>query len=103
MPSSPASADGAQPLATESNNDAREPVVRVNTANLSELKNAVDDHLKLALSSPEHGFARSYVHDDVRLAIGWTAVGVAAATGYYSYVVDDFHRTKQWVAVGVAM
>lgn len=82
---------------------AREPVIRVNTANLTELKNAVDDHLKLVLSSPEQAFKRSYVHDDVRLAIGWTAVGVAVATGYYSYVVDDFHRTKHWVAVGVVV
>ena len=82
---------------------AREPVIRVNTANLTELKNAVDDHLKLVLSSPEQAFKRSYVHDDVHLAIGWTAVGVAVATGYYSYVVDDFHRTKHWVAVGVVV
>jgi hypothetical protein len=82
---------------------AREPVIRVNTANLTELKNAVDDHLKLVLSSPEQAFKRSYVHDDVRLAVGWTAVGVAVATGYYSYVVDDFHRTKHWVAVGVVV
>ncbi|GAA5871479.1 hypothetical protein JCM3774_005610 [Rhodotorula dairenensis] len=82
---------------------AREPVLRVNTANLTELKNAVDDHLKLVLSAPEHAFKRSYTHDDVRLAIGWTAVGVAAATGYYSYVIDDFHRTKSWVAVGVVV
>ncbi|KWU45246.1 hypothetical protein RHOSPDRAFT_33191 [Rhodotorula sp. JG-1b] len=82
---------------------AREPVIRVNTANLTELKNAVDDHLKLVLSSPEQAFKRSYVHDDVRLAIGWTAVGVAVATGYYSYIVDDFHRTKHWVAVGVVV
>lgn len=81
----------------------REPVLRVNPANLTELKNAVDDHLKVVLSSPQHAFVRSYVHDDVRLALGWTAVGVAAVTGYYSYVVDDFHRTKGWVAVGVAV
>ncbi|GAA5982809.1 hypothetical protein JCM10908_006797 [Rhodotorula pacifica] len=82
---------------------AREPVIRVNTSNLTELKNAVDDHLKLVFSSPEQAFKRSYVHDDVRLAIGWTAVGVAAATGYYGYVVDDFQRTKSWVAVGVVV
>ena len=103
--STDASPAGASAALTASNTapPAREPVIRVNTANLTELKNAVDDHLKLVLSSPEQAFKRSYVHDDVRLAIGWTAVGVAVATGYYSYVVDDFHRTKHWVAVGVVV
>ncbi|GAA5884018.1 hypothetical protein JCM6882_002104 [Rhodosporidiobolus microsporus] len=80
--------------------EKREPVVKVNTANLSELKNAVDDVVKEFFSHTSHRFSRSFMHEDVRLTLGWSAVAVAAATGYYGYKTE-FHESKGWVGVGV--
>lgn len=51
---------------------------------------------------PTHRFTRSHAHEDVRLALGWTSVAVAAATGYYGYVTE-FHESKYWVSVGVVL
>ncbi|GAA6041413.1 hypothetical protein JCM8097_005238 [Rhodosporidiobolus ruineniae] len=80
----------------------RQPVVKVNTANLSELKNAVDDVVREFFSHPSHNFTRSYLHDDVRLVLGWSAVAVAAATGYWGYVTE-FHESKAVVGAGVVV
>ncbi|GAA5836332.1 hypothetical protein JCM11251_001465 [Rhodosporidiobolus azoricus] len=103
-PSTSAAATGQS--ATERDTSAveqkREPVVKVNTASLTELKNAVDDAVKEFFSHPSHRFTRSFVHEDVRLALGWSAVAVAAATGYYGYKTE-FHESKKWVGVGVVV
>ncbi|GAA5853813.1 hypothetical protein JCM9279_001674 [Rhodotorula babjevae] len=91
----------------------RTPAPKVNTANITELKNALDDHVKdlLSLAPPAAGtttttarapFTRSHRHDDVRLALGWASVAVAAATGYYGYRTP-FHDSTFWVSAGVAL
>jgi len=91
----------------------RTPAPKVNSANITELKNALDDHVKDLLSRPADTttstspasrapFTRSYRHDDVRLALGWSSVAVAAATGYYGYRTP-FHDSTFWVSVGVAL
>ncbi|GAA5977209.1 hypothetical protein JCM11641_003877 [Rhodosporidiobolus odoratus] len=80
----------------------RQPVIKVNTANLSELKTAVDDVVKEYFSDPSHRFSRSYVHDDVRLALGWAAVAVAGATGWYGYKTQ-FRESKELVGSGVVV
>ncbi|GAA6020730.1 hypothetical protein JCM10207_002004 [Rhodosporidiobolus poonsookiae] len=99
-PPPPAPAHDAQDVPVTE--EKRTPVAKVNTANLSELKNAVDDVVKDFFSSPSHRFTRSYMHDDVRLALGWTAVGVAAATGWYGYKTE-FHESKTYVGAGVVV
>ncbi|BGP28011.1 signal peptidase complex subunit 2 [Rhodotorula toruloides] len=81
---------------------AREPAAKVNNASLTELKNALDDVVKEYFCLATHRFTRSHTHEDVRLAVGWTSVVVAAATGYYGYVTD-FHESKYWVSVGVVL
>ncbi|KPV73100.1 uncharacterized protein RHOBADRAFT_3370, partial [Rhodotorula graminis WP1] len=82
---------------------------KVNTHNITELKNALDDHVKDLLSRPSAAgttsrppFTRSYRHDDVRLALGWSSVAVAAATGYYGYRTP-FNDSTLWVSLGVAL
>ncbi|GAA5869415.1 hypothetical protein JCM8547_008668 [Rhodosporidiobolus lusitaniae] len=97
--SSPTPTTASEPAVVLS---AREPVVKINPNNLVELKNAVDDVLKEFFSHPSHRFTRSFVHEDVRLALGWSAVAVAAATGWYGYTTE-FHESKQWVGVGVVV
>ncbi|BGP03903.1 signal peptidase complex subunit 2 [Rhodotorula toruloides] len=81
---------------------AREPAAKVNNASLTELKNALDDVVKEYFCLSTHRFTRSHAHEDVRLALGWTSVAVAAATGYYGYVTE-FHESKYWVSVGVVL
>ncbi|BGP20623.1 hypothetical protein JCM10213_007159 [Rhodosporidiobolus nylandii] len=81
---------------------AKEHAPKVNTANLTELKTAVDDVVREFFSLPDHRFTRSHLHEDVRLALGWTAVAVAGATGWYGYKTE-FHDSKQLVGAGVAI
>jgi len=76
-------------------------IVKVNNANLVDLKNACDDALKRFLSRPDL-FKQSYVHTDVRLALGWLGVLVAAATGYYGWRTE-FEESKSVVWVGVLL
>ncbi|GAA5910510.1 hypothetical protein JCM8208_007628 [Rhodotorula glutinis] len=90
----------------------RTPAPKVNTHNITELKNALDDHVRDLLAHPagtttststsRAPFTRSYRHDDVRLTLGWSSVAVAAATGYYGYRTP-FHDSTLWVSVGVAL
>ncbi|GAA5997560.1 signal peptidase complex subunit SPC2 [Rhodotorula paludigena] len=80
----------------------RDPAAKVNNANLSELKNAADDLVKEFFSLPTHRFSRSFLHEDVRLSLGWTSVAVAAAAGVYGYRVE-FQESKYWVTVGVVL
>ncbi|KAF8348521.1 microsomal signal peptidase 25 kDa subunit-domain-containing protein [Amanita rubescens] len=73
--------------------------VKVNNASLTELKNACDDSLKRFLSRPEL-FKQIHLHTDVRLALGWLSVLVAAGTALYGYKFD-FEKSKPVVWVGV--
>jgi len=76
-------------------------VVKVNNANLTELKNACDDALKRYLSRPEL-FKPIHIHTDVRLGLGWSSVFVAAGTALYGYKIE-FEQSKPVVWVGVIL
>ncbi|KAF5329953.1 hypothetical protein D9611_010487 [Ephemerocybe angulata] len=76
-------------------------VVKVNNANLTELKNACDDAVKRFLSRPEL-FKQIYTHTDVRLGLGWLSVFVAAGTAFYGYKID-FEQSKPVVTVGLIL
>ncbi|TNY20107.1 microsomal signal peptidase 25 kDa subunit-domain-containing protein [Rhodotorula diobovata] len=89
----------APPLSTT---EERTPTPKINNAAISDLKHTLDDHVRLVLTLPNQAFTRSYRHDDVRLALGWSSVAVAAATGYYGYVIP-FHHSTFWVSVGVVL
>lgn len=75
--------------------------VKVNNANLTELKNACDDAVKRFLSRPEL-FKQIYLHTDVRLALGWLSVFVAAGTAFYGYKVE-FEQSKPVVTIGLVV
>lgn len=101
---------------------SRDRAPKVNNASLADLKNTCDDAVKevsfrragrlqisadsapapLQFFAKPNAFTRSHVHEDVRLALGWTSVVVAAATGYYGYVTP-FNDSKYWVTVGVVV
>uniref|UniRef100_A0A4Y9XQP7 Signal peptidase complex subunit 2 n=1 Tax=Dentipellis fragilis TaxID=205917 RepID=A0A4Y9XQP7_9AGAM len=74
-------------------------VVKVNNANLTELKNACDDAVKRFLSRPDL-FKQSHTHTDVRLALGWASVFVAAGTAFYGWRID-FEESKPVMWVGL--
>ncbi|TEB34324.1 hypothetical protein FA13DRAFT_1763311 [Coprinellus micaceus] len=75
--------------------------VKVNNANLTELKNACDDAVKRFLSRPEL-FKQQYLHTDIRLALGWLSVFVAAGTAFYGYKVE-FEQSKPVVTIGLVL
>jgi len=75
--------------------------VKVNNASVSELKNACDDALKRFLARPDL-FKQQHLHTDVRLALGWAGVGVAAFTGLYGYKVE-FEQAKPVVWAGLIL
>ncbi|KAG8783235.1 hypothetical protein FRC12_019948 [Ceratobasidium sp. 428] len=75
--------------------------VKVNNASLTELKLACDDALRRYLSRPEH-FKIQHTHTDIRLALGYVGVIVAAATGLYSWK-REFEETKPVVWLGVIL
>ncbi|KIL64090.1 hypothetical protein M378DRAFT_163564 [Amanita muscaria Koide BX008] len=104
-PSPPLSSPGSDerpvgPLGVVVPPEERE-TVKVNNASLTELKNACDDALKRFLSRPEL-FKQIHHHTDIRLALGWLSVLVAAGTALYGYKVE-FEKSKPvvWVGVGV--
>jgi len=74
-------------------------VIKVNNANVTELKNACDDAVKRYLSRPEL-FNQIHLHTDVRLGLGWASVFVAAGTALYGYKIE-FEKSKPVVWVGV--
>ncbi|KAF5356811.1 hypothetical protein D9756_006741 [Leucocoprinus leucothites] len=74
-------------------------VVKVNNANVTELKNACDDAVKRYLARPEL-FKQIHLHTDVRLGLGWLSVFVAGGTALYGYKID-FEKSKPVVWVGV--
>ncbi|KAF8609603.1 hypothetical protein BDV93DRAFT_602252 [Ceratobasidium sp. AG-I] len=75
--------------------------VKVNNASLSELKLACDDALRRYFSKPEQ-FKAQHTHTDIRLALGYAGVAIAAATGLYSWK-RDFEESKPVVWVGVIL
>jgi len=79
--------------------DEDRDIIKVNNANVSELKNACDDALKRFLSRPDL-FKQQYLHTDVRLALGWAGVGVALFTGLYGWKVE-FEKSKPVVWAGL--
>jgi len=80
--------------------DTRE-TIKVNNSNLTELKNACDDALKRYLSHPDL-FKQIYLHTDIRLALGWLSVFVAAGTALYGYKVE-FEESKPVVSFGLVL
>jgi len=76
-------------------------VVKVNNANVTELKHACDDALKRCLSRPEL-FKQIHLHTDVRLGLGWLSVFVAAGTALYGYKIE-FEKSKPVVAAGLIL
>ncbi|PBK79912.1 hypothetical protein ARMGADRAFT_1021229 [Armillaria gallica] len=76
-------------------------VVKINNSNLTDLKNACDDAVKRYLSRPEL-FKQIFLHTDVRLALGWSSVLVAAGTALYGYKVE-FEIAKPVVWVGLSL
>lgn len=76
-------------------------MVKINNSNLTDLKNACDDAVKRYLSRPEL-FKQIYLHTDVRLALGWSSVLVAAGTAFYGYKVE-FEISKPVVWVGLSL
>ncbi|KAF8306711.1 hypothetical protein DL93DRAFT_2065327 [Clavulina sp. PMI_390] len=75
--------------------------VKVNNANVTELKIACDDAVRRYFSRPDQ-FRTRHRHTDVRLALGWASVIVAGATGYYGWK-RDFDEAKPLVTVGVVL
>ncbi|KAF9567142.1 hypothetical protein CPC08DRAFT_733242 [Agrocybe pediades] len=76
-------------------------IVKVNNASSTELKNACDDAVKRFLSRPEL-FKQNHKHTDVRLALGWLGVFVAAGTALYGYKTD-FETSKPMVQIGLVI
>jgi len=76
-------------------------VVKVNNANPTELKNACDDAVKRYLSRPTL-FSQNFTHADIRLALGWASVFIAAGTGLYGYKVE-FEQSKPIVWAGMIL
>lgn len=75
--------------------------VKVDNASLTELKIACDDAVRRFFSRPEQ-FRTRHTHTDVRLALGWTSVVIAAATGYYGWK-REFEEARLLVFVGVVL
>ncbi|THH29756.1 hypothetical protein EUX98_g4438 [Antrodiella citrinella] len=87
-------------LATAATATDREEV-KVNNASATEMKHACDDALKRFLSRPEL-FKQIYTHTDVRLALGWACVFIAAGTGLYGWKVE-FEKSKPAVWAGLVL
>ncbi|KAJ4474811.1 microsomal signal peptidase 25 kDa subunit-domain-containing protein [Lentinula lateritia] len=97
-PSSPDKPTG--PLSIVIAPEERE-VIKVNNANVTELKNSCDDAVKRYLSRPEL-FNQIHLHTDVRLGLGWASVFVAGGTAFYGYKFD-FEKSKPVVWVGLIL
>ncbi|KAJ9105889.1 hypothetical protein QFC20_004224 [Naganishia adeliensis] len=74
------------------------PSIHINKANLVELKHACDDAVKSIMK--DYQFTEIHTHTDIKLALGWLAVLVAAGTAGYSYKVG-FEETKGVATAGV--
>lgn len=79
-----------------------EPVKVSTVYSATELKNACDDQLKRYIARPDTSFSTVNRHTDVKLALGWTSVLVAALTAGYGYKVD-FEKSKTGVSIGLLL
>ncbi|KAI0918404.1 hypothetical protein AcW1_009698 [Taiwanofungus camphoratus] len=75
--------------------------VKVNNASVTDMKHACDDALKRFLSRPDL-FKQIHTHTDIRLALGWASVFVAAGTGLYGWKVE-FEKSKPVVWAGLIL
>jgi len=73
--------------------------VQINNYNITELKHTLDDAVKRYLGRPDN-YSQNHTHTDVRLGLGYTAVLVAAATGFYSWKIS-FGESRLGVIAGV--
>ncbi|KAG9244195.1 putative signal peptidase complex subunit SPC2 [Calycina marina] len=73
---------------------------KVSVYNLADLKNTTDDALPNYLNSLS--FTQSHTLSDMRLAIGYTAFAICAATFYWDYTYG-FESTKLYTAAAVAV
>ncbi|KAG0149256.1 hypothetical protein CROQUDRAFT_653826 [Cronartium quercuum f. sp. fusiforme G11] len=68
--------------------------VKVNNASIAELKNALDDSIKICLTK-NHTFTEDHTHDDVKLILGWAscllAGGVSLAGWYFGWEKTQFY------------
>jgi len=94
-PTSPLRAPIPPPPPTES----PDPVTVSNPYNANDLKIACDDALRRYIARPDTSFSTVNRHTDVRLALGWASVLVAAATAGWGYKVE-FERAKTGLWIG---
>jgi len=94
-PTSPLRAAIPPPPPTES----PDPVTVSNPYNANDLKVACDDALKRYIARPDTSFSTVNRHTDVRLALGWTSVLVAAVTAGWGYKVE-FEKAKTGLWIG---
>ncbi|KAA8901439.1 signal peptidase complex subunit 2 [Sphaerosporella brunnea] len=71
---------------------------KVNLNSVSDLKNATDDAIQPYMKTL--GFKQSNTLTDIRLAIGFTACAIAAATFYYDYTLG-WEKTKVYTLYAV--
>ncbi|TYJ57260.1 hypothetical protein B9479_001993 [Cryptococcus floricola] len=87
----------AQVISTTLNTDPL-PTVTVNTANLQEVKAALDDIVKKYMLDQE--FTPSLLHPTVHLSLGYSSVVIALSAALYSFRVSfEDSKTVLWVAV----
>ncbi|SPJ87894.1 related to signal peptidase 18 KD subunit [Fusarium torulosum] len=73
---------------------------KISVYNLADLKNTSDDAIPNYLNSLK--FRQSHTLTDVRLALGYTAFGIAAACFLWDYKLG-FESTKYYTAAAVAL
>lgn len=73
---------------------------QANTSPIPDLKNTTDDALPNYLTSLK--FKQSHTLTDVRLALGYTAVVIAAVTFYFDYRLG-WDKTKGWTLWAVVV
>jgi signal peptidase complex subunit 2 len=84
---------------TANNATAAEPV-KVNNGNETELKNAIDDHIKKYLTT-SLSFVQNHTHTDVKLVLGYVACIFAGVASWYGYV-NSFEDSKPLTTICVA-
>jgi len=75
--------------------------IRVNRGNLTELKNAVDDHLKKYLTTTQ-GYTENHRHIDIKLSLGYISCAFASFASWYGYV-NSFEESRTLTAVCVVV
>ncbi|KAH8829322.1 signal peptidase complex subunit 2 [Flagelloscypha sp. PMI_526] len=100
-PQSPVTAKPLGPLDIPQDTSESVEEIKVNNANLVDLKNALDDLLKKYLSR-QGLFTQNHTHTDVKLVLGYLSVSIALATALYSYKTP-FEESKFLTAIGVGL